>query len=239
MKFIPNYKIEGMTLKRISEYEKKFGRVNLPIPLDPIIEQIFNLSISWDSLGKETLGGLNPQERVLAINEDYLDLFKQKPGLERFTKAHELGHWDLHVDETKLSHSSLFHSQNSEFFFRKTTPKGNLFYIIKNSWLDSELYKILRTKSAHRDSPMIASQVGKYASYLLMPTHLVKEYIKEVNSNIYSWPSLFRMSEVFDVTITALKIRLMQMGLIYVPEDLNDKRIYSSREEYFGQLKLI
>jgi hypothetical protein len=119
------------------------------------------------------------------------------------------------------------------------TPKGNLLYIIKNSWLDSEIYKMLKTKYAHRDSPMVASQVGKYASYLLMPTHLVKEYIEEVNPDIYSWPSLFKMAEVFDVTITALKVRLMQMGLIYVSEDFKDKKIYSSKEEYFGQMKLI
>lgn len=239
MKFISNAKIEEMTLNRISEYEKKHDRVKPPIPLDQIIEQIFNLIISWDSLGKEALGGLNPQKRLLTINEDYLYLFKEKPGLERFTKAHELGHWDLHVDEAKLSHASLFNGKNSECFFRKTTPKGNLVYIIKNSWSNPEIYKALKTESKHRDSSIVASQVGKYASYLLMPTHLVKEYIKKVNSDIYSWPSLFRMAEAFDVTITALKIRLMQLGLIYVSEDFNDKNIYHSKEEYFGQGKLI
>lgn len=239
MRFIPSAKIEEMTLNRISEYEKKHGgRIKSPIPLDEIIGQIFNLTISWDSLGKGALGGLDPQKRLLAINKDYIDLFREKPGLERFTKAHELGHWDLHVDEAKLSHSSLFDGENSECFFRQTTPKGDLVYIVKNSWVDPELYKTIKAESAGRDSPMVASQVGKYASYLLMPTHLVKEYTKD-NPDIYNWPSLFRMAEAFGVTISALRIKLTQLGFIYVSEDFNDKTIYRSKEECFGQGKLI
>lgn len=239
MKFIPDAKIEELTLKRISEYEKKFSQISPPVPLDIIIEQIFNLTIDWDLLKKEALGGLDPQKRLLIVNEYYLDLFKEKPGLERFTKAHELGHWDLHVDEAQLSHSSLFDSHGSEVFLRETTPKGNLVYIIKNAWLDPELYKILKRESVGRDSPSMASQVGKYASYLLMPTHLVKKYIEKVECGIYNWPSLFRMAEAFDVTISALRVRLTQMGLIYISEDFSDKKIYHSKEEYFGQGKLV
>lgn len=239
MKFIPDVKIEELTLKRIAEYEKRFRQIKPPIPLDIIIEQVFNLTIAWDLLREGVLGGLNPQKRLLIINERYLDLFKEKPGLERFTKAHELGHWDLHIDEAQLSHSSLFDSEGSEVFLRETTPKGNLVYIIKNAWLDSEFYKKLKKKLMSHDSPPMAIQVGKYASYLLMPTHLVEGYIKEVKNDIYNWPSLFRMAEAFDVTISALRVRLTQMGLIYISEDFSDKKIYHSKEEYFRQGKLV
>ena len=239
MKFIPDTKIEEATLARISGYEKRFGKVEFPIPLDIIIEKVFNLAICWDSLGKKVLGGLDPQKRLIVINEDYFDLFKEKSGLEKFTKAHELGHWDLHVKEAQLSHPSLFNNNGSEVFLRKTTLKGNIVYIVKNAWLGQEVYKTIKKESARRDSPAMASQVGKYASFLLMPTYLIKKYIKEVNPDIYSWPSLFKMAEDFDVTITALKIRLMKMGLVYVPEDFSDKKVYHSKEEYFGQKKLI
>ena len=35
-------------------------------------------------------------------------LFKEKPGLERSTKGHEMGHWDLFVDKGSLEHPTLF-----------------------------------------------------------------------------------------------------------------------------------
>jgi len=240
MEFISNKKIEEMTIDRIAEYEKKFKQLDIPVPLDIIAEQIFGLTIDWDSLGKGILGGLNPEKKILFINEDYSSLFKEKPGLERFSKAHELGHWDVHVDEAQLSHPCLFdNNKDSEIFLRKETKKGNEVFIIKNAWLNPEIYKKLKTKMVRRDSPVAARQVDRYASFLLMPKHLIKRYIDEVNSDIYNWPFLYRMAEAFEVTPTALKIRLTQLGLIYVSEDFNDKRIYSSKEEYHGQDKLI
>ena len=240
MEFIPNKRIEKMTIDRIAEYEKKFKQLDIPVPLDIIAEQIFGLTIDWDSLGKGVLGGLNPKEKILFINEDYISLFKEKPGLERFSKAHELGHWDIHVDEAQLSHPCLFgDNEGSDIFLRKETEKGNEVFVIKNAWLDPEIYKKLKTKTDRRDSPVAARQVDRYASFLLMPKHLIDKYINEVNSDIYNWPFLYRMAEAFEVTPTALKIRLMQLGLIYVSEDFNDKKIYSSKEECFGQGKLI
>jgi Zn-dependent peptidase ImmA (M78 family) len=237
MKFISDKEIEEITLKRISEFEKKYGVISFPVPLDLIIEKIFNLRIDWDSLGQGVLGGLNPQQRLLAINEDYDDFFKAKPGLERFTKAHELGHWDLHVEEAQLSHPSLFDEKGTEVFLQRNTQKGNSIYSIKSAWLDPEIYK--KEQAIKHDTPFIARQVEKYASFLLMPTHLIKKYVSEVGEDIYNWPALYKMAELFAVTISALKVRLTRMGLIYVSEDFSDKRIYHSKDEWAGQCSLL
>jgi Zn-dependent peptidase ImmA (M78 family) len=240
MNWISDRKIEEKTLVRISEYEKGYGSIKIPVPLDIFIEKIFNLTIDRDSLGVGALGGLDPKKRILSINSDYDNLFKEKPGLERFTEAHELGHWDLHVDEANFSHPSLFDAKdNSELFLRKDTNKGNAIYIIKNSWLDPEIYKAIGQNLKKHDTPQIARQVEKYASFLLMPTALIQNYLKGINSNIYNWPALYKMAEEFQVTISALKIRLTQMKLIYISNNFSDKKIYHSKEEATGQGSLL
>ena len=240
MSWISDKKIEEKTLVRISEYEKSYGPIKAPVPLDIFIEKIFNLTIDRDSLGSGALGGLDPKKRVLSINSDYDDYFKEKPGLERFTEAHELGHWDLHVEEANLSHPSLFNEKdNSEIFLRKDTSKGNSVYIIKNSWLDPDIYKAIGGHLKKHDTPQVARQVEKYASFLLMPTALIQKYLKSINSDIYNWPVLYKMAEEFQVTISALKVRLTQMGLIYISNDFSDKKIYHSKEEAVGQGSLL
>jgi len=240
MNWISDRKIEEKTLVRIAEYEKEYGPMKIPVPLDIFIEKIFNLTIDRDSLGQDALGGLNPKQNTLFVNSDYDLQFKEKPGLERFTEAHELGHWDLHIDKASLTHPSLFGPEKEEdVFLRKDTTKGNSVYIIKNSWLDPEIYKIIGSHIKKHDTPQVARQVEKYASFLLMPTALIQSYIKSVDSNIYSWPALYKMAEEFQVTISALKVRLTQMKLIYVSNDFSDKRIYHSKEEATGQGSLL
>jgi hypothetical protein len=53
--------------------------------------------------------------------------------------------------------------------------------------------------------------------------------------DLLRWPTLYDLARQFQVSITAMKIRLETLGLIYVSED---RQIHPSRVEYLGQGRL-
>lgn len=72
-----------------------------PIPVELIAEGLENLVIDWIPLvgrtpGTTVLGALEAESGVLCLNENQRLLFQRTIGLERFTIAHELGHFELH-----------------------------------------------------------------------------------------------------------------------------------------------
>ena len=69
--------------------------------------------------------------------------------------------------------------------------------------------------------------------FLLMPSSLLWEAIRDVE--ITNWPNLYGLRELFQVTISALKIRLERLGVLYVA---TDGQLYPSLQEYHGQTRL-
>lgn len=60
-------------------------------------------------------------------------------------------------------------------------------------------------------------QAERFASWLLMPAHLMEPALAGVN--LYRWSELYRLRDKFQVSITALRIRLEAMGRLYVTPD--------------------
>ena len=66
-----------------------------------------------------------------------------------------------------------------------------------------------------------------------MPSYLLLEAIHDVE--LTSWPNLYKLRELFQVTISALTIRLERLGVFYVA---TDGQLYPSLQEYHGQTRL-
>jgi len=67
-----------------------------------------------------------------------------------------------------------------------------------------------------------------------MPHHLIKLEIDGLD--LLHWSALYTLKDRFGVTITAMKNRLLGLGLIFVsPEG----KIFQSREEYEGNKFMI
>jgi Zn-dependent peptidase ImmA (M78 family) len=77
-------------------------------------------------------------------------------------------------------------------------------------------------------------QANRYSATLLMPRDLMLRTIESVD--LTSWPALYRLAQQFEVTISALRIRLEALGLIHVAED---RSIHRSKAEYLGQQRLL
>jgi Zn-dependent peptidase ImmA (M78 family) len=123
----------------------------LPVPVEAILERTLKLALVYDdlsSLGEGVLGSLFPAEKTVYLNENYLQQFEDFPGLQRFTIAHEIGHWKMHIDQSALGQGALFGEPDDRFVCR-----------------DGDRY--IKEVAANR-----------YAARLLMPEDLMRDILR-------------------------------------------------------------
>ena len=98
---------------------------------------------------------------------------------------------------------------------------------------DPDGLELLRDLTARADDPAEARAVNRYAAALSMPRVTIRALIAERRPTHLR--ELYRLAERFEVTITALRVRLEQLGLIYVDDR---RRLHESRAAAAGQLSL-
>jgi Zn-dependent peptidase ImmA (M78 family) len=181
------------------------------VPVDEIIEFHFGLDIEWDTIDHFDSSGLVmaaifPQKRKIVMNESCRDLFEEKIGTMHFTMAHELGHWVLHVDDK-------FHDQ------------------LSISIEDEEIYYC----RSFSKKPPEEVQADMFAGCLLMPKPIIIQTINELKetTNKITFRHLYKIADMFKVTISALKVRLHSLNLLYIDDN---GKIHNSREDSDGQL---
>lgn len=205
--------IEALANQLLTTYEQRRGRpMTVPLSAEDIVDDALPDQLGtplWEPIdeppGQTILGGLAPQNRLIVLNESRKPLFLKNEGLVNTTVAHEIGHWILHVDQSLIDHPTL------PGFKRELThicTRGD-----QTSWDE---------KNAHR-----------FMGYLLIPRHLVMPLAEQ--ADLTCWPGLYRLRGQLDVTITALTIRLSELGLLYIDQDGS---FHASREEARGQQRL-
>jgi hypothetical protein len=235
MKFYRNAEIESRAEQRIVELETLLGKpVEPPIPLELIAEHMLGLDILWEEIeelpGELIYGGLRMEDKLIVLNENRRSLFEQKPSLERSTKGHEMGHWDLFGKSDHPDQLRMF--ENDASFVRRSSPGGDI-RVIKALIATPEGQELLRQIQKRADEPDEARAVNRYAAALSMPKRLITEEALKIDRR--SWPPLYRLAERFDVSISALTVRLKQLNLLYIDDQ---KRLYESVEQATGQKTL-
>jgi len=221
VKFYRNQEIEDLAAERLSQLAQSLGHpLAPPIPIDLLAEKILELDFLWEDIdelpGETVLGALHSRKRLIIINERHRTLFEAKPGLERSTKGHEMGHWDLFIDKGALEHPTLFALDDNCAFARRSSAAGEVTVM---QWLLSrpEGQDLLREFTSRADDPVEARAVNRYAAAILMPQHLLRAEVAKIDRT--RWSHLYRIAERFEVTISALKVRLEQLELLYVGKD--------------------
>ena len=158
----------------------------------------------------------------MIMNEKHRTLFDTKPGLERFTKGHEMGHWDLCIDQGALEHPTLFMLDDSSPFTRRRSPVGEVTVM---QWLLSfpEGQEFLRNLKSRADDPNEARAVNRYAAAILMPQNLLRAEVDNIDRT--RWSNLYRIAARFEVTMSALKVRLQQLGFCTWPKTVACMRL--------------
>lgn len=73
----------------------------------------------------------------------------------------------------------------------------------------------------------------EFMGYLLMPSKLLTPRLRGLN--LQNWHHLYRLREIFDVTPTALKVRLEKLNLTYLDAE---RKFHRSKQEARGQTSL-
>lgn len=237
MRILRNQEIEEIAASRLAELERKLGQpLSPPIPIDLVAEKVLGLDFLWEPIdelpGEQILGGLVAKKRLIVLNENRKGLLTGKPGVERSTKGHEMGHWDLFIDKGSLDHPTLFDVEGDGPFAFRSSPVGDV-AIIKALDRDAEGHELLRKIQSRADEPDETRAVNRYAAALSMPADMIRADAVKIDRT--KWPNLYRLAEKYEVTISALRVRLEQLGLLYVDEH---GKLYESRDAASGQMML-
>jgi len=226
--------VEDIAAIRLAEFESKLGKkLEPPIPIELMAERLLGLSILWEPIeelpGETIFGGIRPEERLIVMNENRRALFTEKPGLIRSTVGHEMGHWDLFVDKATLDHPMLTGFDRPASFPLRSTPIGEV-VIISRLMASAEGQALLHEMESRADDPHEARAVNRYAAAISMPATLIRRDAVAIDRT--KWPPLYALAKRYDVTISALRVRLMQLDLLYVRED---GKLFESKDHAFGQ----
>jgi hypothetical protein len=238
MRFYRSEQIERIAEQRLLQFEEKLGRpLTIPVDIELFGDLVLDLSILWEEIdelpGEEVLAGLRADKRLIVMNERRKVAMEGKPGRRRLTQGHEMGHWDLFVDKSKLEHPGLFENATEEIFAYRSSTGGQI-EVMQRLLLCQEGIELLREIKKRSDPPDELRCVNRYAAAVLMPRAIIVEEAKRIDRT--RWPNLYRLAERFDVTISALRVRLEQMNLLYV--DQPTSKLFSCREEAQGQTRL-
>ncbi|MBM81082.1 MAG: hypothetical protein CMJ78_10870 [Planctomycetaceae bacterium] len=232
--------IDEVTAMRIRQYEELGGQpVTFPVPIENIVEGVLGLDFDWDEIeeqpGEQILGGLIAEERKILLNTNQMELFQEKPGLERSTIGHEAGHWDIDIDRTSLNHPTFAGFDcRTEVVFRNAKNSDLLVEVLNRAYHDDRFYKLYKQLTVGQDSPDVKSAVDRYQSSLLMPAWLIHD--AATRYDFTNWRDLYDLADEAQVNISNLTVRLQRLDLLYIPE--GSKTLYRNRDHFTGQKQL-
>jgi len=234
MKIYRNAEIERIASERLQVFSKSLGKpLTAPIPIELLAEKAMGLNLLWDPIpelpGEVILGGLIPSEKMIVLNENRQRLFNEKPGLERFTIGHELGHWELFAANNSFD-NFLPGMADSGPILHRETGRGTA-EIIKALIKTEEGVKAILERQSRVDLPDEVRAVNRFSGALLMPTDLIKTETLSIDR--LKWPNLYLLAKKFGVTISALTVRLQQLKLLGIDEH---GALYNSPDEARGQM---
>jgi Zn-dependent peptidase ImmA (M78 family) len=154
--------------------------MRIPVPVGLIAHRL-DLKVEAASLGEEVSG-------VLVIDKDKKTIgynAAQSPVRQRFTIAHEIGHYILHVTEKK---ESLFIDKQ----YAATYNRDAL-------------------SSTGDDAQEI--QANSFAAALLMPVELIHKELETMHMDMGDGDAITELASKFEVSPQAMSIRLGSLGI--------------------------
>ena len=163
--------------------------IDLPVPIEMIIERTYGLEILWDDIPEEPgeiiLGALSPRDRQIVLNLRYESLFDRYMGPERFTLAHELAHWIYDADDPDQLTLDFAEKPEKVYCLPPDSP---------------ELTETQRIREVN---------ANKLAAHLLLPEDLVHRKVAAGALDNFS-----DTAAKWGVSRTMLEIRLQELRLI-------------------------
>ena len=162
---------------------KKNKVISPPVNVEQLAKHLGLDVIAYD-FGEDISGTL-----VIENRKGYIGYNPSHPKVrQRFTIAHEIGHFQLHND---TKHEQIFVDKDFIVKYRNA-----------NNYTSAEL--------KHEQ------EANAFAAALLMPKDFIKkELSKKVNSNIHEYGLIESFSKLFDVSIPAMTYRLTNLDIFF------------------------
>ena len=208
--YVPDAVLEREALALLAAYENQEGAVIVPpVPIDLIVENLLQIDIDWAPLD------LPSDERVLAAIE-------LTPRRRRII-----------MNERERDH---FERYSGTEAYSKAHEVGHAVLHLPHEpgmqpmlWRTDVVIALCRSLRADRRE----IQAERFAAYLLMPESLVRS--ATASRAITSWQQIYRLRDMFSVSVTAMTKRLVALNLAYVTVD---GTVFPSREAATGQDRL-
>lgn len=155
------------------------GAWHVPVPIDRVAHSL-NLKTEASVLGDDISGLLVVEKKRGAIGYNST----HAPVRQRFTIAHEIGHYVMHV---------------------KNSLQSRLFI---------DRYVAFRDDESSAGSDWQEVEANTFGAALLMPARLVREEIKKHNLDLDDEDDLNTLAKRFNVSASAMSYRLVNLGLL-------------------------
>ncbi|MGB3236931.1 MAG: ImmA/IrrE family metallo-endopeptidase [Geitlerinemataceae cyanobacterium] len=164
------------------------------------VADFLDLGVVWDRIPADKNGAIAamilPTEREIIINQDVPGL---RGGYGESTLAHEIGHWELHINHQAVGQIIERQSGGLEVSLQPFLCRNAIGTLQKVEW-----------------------QAQYFSSCLLMPRSILES--KRKGRDLTKYKHLQAMAVDMGVTVANLKYRLKDLGWIYIAPD--SRRIY-------------
>lgn len=183
----------------LEDWERKVGHLTPPIAVEDIADLLYALAIDVrQDLPENVAGRLYAEDQIIEVKSSDI------PTRQRFTIAHEIGHFRLHTVAERWLHG--VHVCNNEAIGVSQDQRQDPAPIPGLDLPGSELQPAI---SKRRDAHRLEIEANRFAAELLMPASLIETAISAYGADV---PSL---ADLFNVSRQAMQIRLET--LLYLP----------------------
>jgi DNA helicase-2/ATP-dependent DNA helicase PcrA len=181
----------------LDEWSQAFKPLDLPVPAEDIADLMYRLAIdTTDALPGNLAGRLYVEERIIEVRRD------NTTPRQRFTIAHEVGHYRMHVVIERLHLTGFSCSSDA------VTPDENPVDSIPLPGFTVDHMAPAKQLDA-RDLRRVEIEANTFAAELLMPAVLVERAIGEYGNDVNV------LAAKFGVSRQAMQYRLE--ALLFLP----------------------
>ena len=207
VKYMSEPAIEAKAEELLRRYGARVGPIEAPpVPIEFIVTEFLGFETRIENLDEpNTVAFIEPNLKMICLNEQKSD-YLNRIGPE-FTWAHEIGHLELgHFEDDGRQLSLAIVDDDTRILHREPTGGRR---------------------------PRHEIQADFFAGCLLMPKRLLLREAKKLD--LLDSSDIYLLKDRFNVSLTAMKIRLETLGLVYFDNDM----IYRDRLEAEGNRRLL
>jgi DNA helicase II / ATP-dependent DNA helicase PcrA len=190
--------------RTLSEWEQRIGPLTPPLAVEDLADLLYFLAIDTTQALPDTLAGrLYIEERIIEVRSS------DPPTRQRFTIAHEIGHYRLHYvaegGQLRLYDCATHAIQDAVAEDRPDLPSS------EKSFSDTFAAASLLHKAEPPNTRRLEIEANAFAAELLMPAYLVEDAVQRYGTDLTA------LAEHFAVSLQAMRYRLEKLLLLLPP----------------------